>query len=397
MVGLAIGCVCGLICVIIGAIIVNEGDFGYTYTGTPESSLAASADSLPHTFVELLPLLLNVLVTIMTECMGYIHTASLRWALWHEARLQFNSNLRLFSSAHHCKANHWASNIIWVVCLISCYTATSQILYTNTQSELDAANNFYPVYYETVNGVALLALGLGLLGQAIIAIWSLLSTSNQILTWSSNPLNATLACLTDGKLQHCPGRCMVSVLQSSSDSPILTTARRSQQNAARSNPSVPYIVYFIWALTPLCLIWGTIIMVLTIKTVPREIRSWGFGSSVHNVEVPIGHLFSNALTHFCAFLFVAFLQTLITLGLHTAELLVNLYRDERLWRRAAVCIKAADLSVDHQANDYVVKTTSSRGASIDSSSIKAALTSIPALILFALKPAVHYLSASVSL
>ena len=50
-------------------------------------------------------LLFTLTISICTECLGCIHSTSLRWALAKEGRLEFNSNLRLFSSAHTSVGN----------------------------------------------------------------------------------------------------------------------------------------------------------------------------------------------------------------------------------------------------------------------------------------------------
>jgi hypothetical protein len=60
---------------------------------------------------EFLPLLMNTLVTLHNETVGYIQTVSLRWALQREGKLEFNSNLRLFSRARSAAANSWYLNL----------------------------------------------------------------------------------------------------------------------------------------------------------------------------------------------------------------------------------------------------------------------------------------------
>ena len=54
--------------------------------------------------LELIPLAINVVVLLITECLGYIHSTSPRWALFDEGKLEFNTNLRLltFSSTQFC-------------------------------------------------------------------------------------------------------------------------------------------------------------------------------------------------------------------------------------------------------------------------------------------------------
>lgn len=55
-----------------------------------------------------------------------IHYMSLRWALFHEGTLKFNSNLRLFTSAKTCPANRAPVNYTSLVLLVISYTGASQ-------------------------------------------------------------------------------------------------------------------------------------------------------------------------------------------------------------------------------------------------------------------------------
>jgi hypothetical protein len=48
---------------------------------------------------EILSFVVNLLLTQCLEGFGYIHAISLRWALFKEDRLKFNTNLRLFTSS----------------------------------------------------------------------------------------------------------------------------------------------------------------------------------------------------------------------------------------------------------------------------------------------------------
>lgn len=84
--------------------------------------------------VEAVLLVLNLMVTLATECVGYIHATSLRWALYHEDRLRHNSNLRLFTSARHSMPNRWFVNIFWVFSITISYSCASQILITPSYS-----------------------------------------------------------------------------------------------------------------------------------------------------------------------------------------------------------------------------------------------------------------------
>ena len=119
---------------------------------------------------EILPLALNILVTIINETLGYTHTNSLRWSLQREGRLAFSSNLRLFTSASTSRANAWYSNLLVLLCIITSYASTSMVFVGDLSTERATARKFYgvsliPTGYTTfVSGYALITLGIGILG-----------------------------------------------------------------------------------------------------------------------------------------------------------------------------------------------------------------------------------------
>jgi hypothetical protein len=75
-----------------------------------------------------IPLSLNIGITLLTEPLGLIHATTLRWALYSEGRLQFNTNLRLFTSSRRITANTWAFNTLNTVFLVASYASTSLVL-----------------------------------------------------------------------------------------------------------------------------------------------------------------------------------------------------------------------------------------------------------------------------
>jgi len=93
--GLVLSWVSGFVGIIVGAWLTHTHGFGGL---TLSSDIAA----------ELLKLGINVYVTILNEAMWFIHTVSLKWALHHEGRLEFNSNIRLFTSSRHSQPNRWS-------------------------------------------------------------------------------------------------------------------------------------------------------------------------------------------------------------------------------------------------------------------------------------------------
>lgn len=346
----------------------------------------------PSTILQaIIALLLNIVVACCTECLGYLHSISLRWALWREGRLAFNSNLRLLNSARSCAPNRWYTNILLAIFLVISYAAPSQILlvkaYEYQDNDFGTSYQFEGSYGYTVNGAAIAALGIGMVGQVVIVTWCLIATYKTIPTWSSSPLNTTLACLYDG-LFHREGRCMRPVNSNGLPSgPI--SPQRIQPSACAAEPSVRYVLSFVWILVPATVAWATTVLLLGLH---RNI-SHPYFSFLENVDdrgiqyfAEVNIFLGMHFPYVYAFLIIAPLQAVFTLSLHCVELLVNLSRDEGVWRRAA------GSTVPKPDAGYSSRNLpNAPGTMPRLSSIKAAATSWQTLILFALKPLVHWL------
>jgi hypothetical protein len=287
-------------------------------------------------------------------------------------------------------SNSWYTNILSAACLILSYAAASQVWI------LSANNPNYTVFdplpggsskQETMvlNSIALAALGIGILGQALISTWCMLRNSKQILTWSSNPLNTTLACL-HSVLTPRPGRCMLAVHSAHLPS-VPSKPLHRQLSASKADRSVWYILLFIWFLFPLTVFWGSAILrseepKLDLSLVPPS----NFNPKVNNDvdmspfsyhdDVSLNPPVATQLIY--SLLIVAAIQVLQTLGLHSVELLANLSRDESTWR-------CANAGIQPRLNE------TSAGVYIRSSSFKTAITSWQTMVLFALKPIIHWL------
>lgn len=130
--------------------------------------------------------------------------------------MQYNSNLRLFTSAKRCAANKWPSNFLSAVFQVISYAATSQV-FVPTESTDDSYVNIPAINLKgltrhtalAINGIGLLIIGIGLLGQSLISVWYLAAGRKSVLSWSLNPINTALACLHGGLLAHRPGRGMM--------------------------------------------------------------------------------------------------------------------------------------------------------------------------------------------
>ena len=78
---------------------------------------------------EMLPLAFNIVVAVLTDILSFAHSVSLRWALYKEDRLHYNSNLRLFTSTKQCASNRWPANLLSATFLITSYTAANAALF----------------------------------------------------------------------------------------------------------------------------------------------------------------------------------------------------------------------------------------------------------------------------
>ena len=332
---------------------------------------------------EVLALIINLVVTGCIEGLAYIHATSLRWALYKEDRLKYNTNLRLFTSAHSTKPNKWYTNILLAASLIVSYASTSLLFLKLPMGVAgDYPNADTSAVY--INPVALCGLLIGISSHWIVAVWCLRDTRH-ILTWSSNPLTNTLAVLHTGRLQRRPGRCMMDVNNTTTEAKPYKPRVR-QENLRKCIPLAHRITTFIWISVLLSVVWGAVVFL------------WAGGGEAQNAhkrqkllqafwtpptsEVDAGRAASLALEGphgypiglqcFLALLFVGAVQGLMTLCLNLVELLMNASRDERCWRNAA-------------------KLATSGGARLTTNTLAFALQSWEFLVLLIMKTVLHWL------
>lgn len=140
-----------------------------------------------------LPLLTAALITLSNESLGFIHAVALRWALWQEGRLRYNTSLRLVSSSKCSTPNHWTFNLIYFLAVVISYVAAGQLFEGSNNGLAPTEINAYNEAF-TANLISLAVLGGALLIQSGITTCALHATRNVILSWSSNSLNTTLIC-----------------------------------------------------------------------------------------------------------------------------------------------------------------------------------------------------------
>lgn len=282
---------------------------------------------------EIVALGINISVTLFNEVVGYIHGLSLRWALHAEGRLDFNTNMRLGTGVKTATSllNTWYSNVLMTLGLVVSYSSVP-LIFLGSDPSTDLGIAF-------VSGLAIILCTSALLFQASVATFCLLSPI-AIPTWSSDPIDNAVACLASDirpKLQRIPNRCMRSVHDQGQDScPVLP--RRRQGSAYRAHRRIGFVIRWLWAAVLESLLMGVIMIVVT-QANSRDIN-WsllpGPGSPGANIGWDVdGHtgMITDA-TLLRGFGVLSGLQALITFATHCAELQVNCFRDESIWRAA---------------------------------------------------------------
>lgn len=212
--------------------------------------------------------------------------------------------------------------------------------------------------------------------------------------WSANPLNATLATVQTGQLAHSPGRCMLSVHQRHqwSNQEVYPTVR--QRSIYRAQRTVRFILAILWVLAVLATAWP-----ITVTLVVRSLYSdsypdarfpfqfcwdnlecsWssvtlGFSPAINSQKVKSAPGFTYAAQAVLCVLFACLVQAIQTIGLHCVELLVNLSRDESIWRKA-----------------YGNGKKAAPGARLRSNPLMAAVSSWENIVLFFAKAVLHWI------
>ncbi|KIW12965.1 hypothetical protein PV08_08152 [Exophiala spinifera] len=291
-------------------------------------------------------------ITLLTDIAGLVHSTSLRFSLLARRKLTFNSNLRLFTSCPDSPVHSWPINIIWAWSLISSYACGSMVI---VESVYDYSNSGEVGFhtYDIVSGYALIFLGFGLLGQALIASWALMVC--KFPSWSTNPIKTAKICRDLGWLRPLTQRTMLSVHDAQSlephDSPSLPKVRQGSLLRAHSN--VRPALIFVWVVTALSFLWF-IAVTLAYQLGGSSIGpSWGTFSRSYTNDwslIPDWHdvtafiaistsLGQSSYTFgpwfLCKYLLTCVFLGGITMDLHVVELLVQCSRDESLWRQTA--------------------------------------------------------------
>ena len=296
---------------------------------------------------EVLSLALNLVVTMCTESIGFVHSVALKSALACEYRLDRNTNLRLLIAARGNRNDRrwwWTNpngticNMIMAMLLIASYVSSS-LIFIPMQSDVSSTSP--QEWWNTcIFAPPVLVLGIVLLFQAVIAVAGI--TQTRVLTWSSSPLETAAALLHEGRLFRRSGRCMHNVLHITTY-PGPRRPSELQPSAWQSHPSIKKIIVILWCLVP---VYGICCIVSTVF--------WYKITAPFHPNPPSWAIFPNGATAVIGYdqnvypdygcpplvwlgIFIVFLvaQGALTLGLHCSEVIANVVRDETIWRAAS--------------------------------------------------------------
>ncbi|KAJ5688963.1 hypothetical protein N7462_003355 [Penicillium macrosclerotiorum] len=343
--GLGLGCILSLTLILTGSLIINAkgvkapvnltrlefmSNF-YSHFYRPGDSIPTFQRicQLPKGISVLLTLLLNLLVTAVLDSINYIQAMTLRWTLFHENRMKFNSKIRLLTCSKSNGPNSWYFNIISGIALAISHGAMSSIMRdANIEGRLEKGD-FHKVSsssnFVIFNLIAIIALGVGILIQVCISTYSLLY-KGMVLTWSNNLLaNATALHQAQG-----------SQVKDS----VMLPAIKSQDSMLKVAPQIWVTRYLMWGLCGIFSIWslgqGIFVhlndypMHSKIKWDPSPLRYWKFYGAMWTNFYSISD--TDNLTALLGLLVQVILQSFLAFALHCLELLFNLSRDEAVWR-----------------------------------------------------------------
>jgi hypothetical protein len=367
--GVACSTIFSIGCIIAGIIIIT--------TRGGDGAIQYYLDSLLQK--EMLALVLSLIVTLCTESTGFVHGVSLHSALASESRLRFNTNLRLLTAARGWRnPNGTLFNGVMAVLLILSYSSAS-LLTISFESIAIIGDVVVATYMVAIMGVPLLLLGIAIFLQVVIAMSGMRAV--KILTWSSSPFDVTVALGHHAQLASVPFRCMRNV----SDLHVgglggPAKPSETQPSAWRAHRSIRKVVLSLWGLVVAYTVWTALVALvwdITVRNSAPSIpwESWSFFPAGYSILVwwnmPIDGG-AAVQSWILSFVTVALAQGPLTLGLHCSELIVNVIRDERQWRRA----------------------TGRKGLRMTTSPLKSFSTDPLSLVLFVAKPALRESFAS---
>ncbi|KAG1780393.1 hypothetical protein EV702DRAFT_777012 [Suillus placidus] len=284
---------------------------------------------------EIWTLILNLIVTLCTESIGFVHGISLRSALASESRLRFNTNLRLLTAARGwSNPNGALLNGIMGVLLIMTYSLSSLVISPALKFNRGSDGFTWSIGFA---GLPVLLLGVSLLLQVVIA--SLGLRAAKILTWSSSAFDLTAALVHHTQLTPIHFRCMRGISDLDFHGGPAKPSE-TQPSAWHAHPSIRKVIFSLFGVIVVYAGSAALAMYISKLNGFNTSPTWTFMHSQSNTiwfnlpSVGGPDWGVNVRGWILAFVIVAVVQGPLTLGLHCSELIANVVRDERQWRSA---------------------------------------------------------------
>lgn len=332
------------------------------------------AYSLPHSTTIAISFLLNLALTALLDALNCIHATALRWIPLEKDPPHFNSNSRFFVSSRHAPC-HWTINIISAASYSLSYAAisllTTQIyllgLCDPTGYQVVTTDVNGPRYGLDFSGWALLLVGLSVLINACISTWTLFYSRRLIRSWNPDPIVNAIIFATDSKL----------LFDNLRNRPVSAKADRRQSPVTMMRHLRSSRI-LLWAVATLIIVWLIAVSVSAVRTGATTSDAVYEQTNQSNVSAfwqayglvylqyynPHGNR-RDAL----GVVIQASAQSVLTLGLHAADNIVNVAKDELRWR----------------------ELSSGAGARVNISWLRDAILSWSRVVIIALKAAIQWI------
>jgi hypothetical protein len=316
--------------ILVGLVFITGGVYIWIFTLSGQNHVHGLLYFKCHVPYEVPGLALNLIVTVCTECAGVVHSMTLRFALFQERRATYNSNLRLLTGSDEKPMNSATINGLMTLLLIISY-ASSSFFYQ------DLGQSIWSDEACGVMAIPAIVLGISIFLQTCISLFALWDI--KIPTWSTSPFDTIPAlrsihrpeCLKKHYLFTDP--CICVGTPPDATKPV---RENSQPSAWNTRKGVRMAIYLLWGLAIACMFWGLWVYLI----LPEDSsHSWTFfpgpynyGEDAINGDYWLNQHGITFATWLSLYALMVITQGGLTLGLHCAELVAGVVRDETIWR-----------------------------------------------------------------
>lgn len=377
--GLGIGFLCGVASIVFAIFVLPSKVQGVSQDD-PEAIIIQSDAA------QFISLALDFMVLVCTETVGWVHHASLKRGLANEGRLRYNSHIRLITavrSAPFYSLNAAPFNLWLAFLLVVSYSAAGATVMPSIEGAVTRSGEYE--HFTLLVRPPFLVLGGALVLQALsgILLWVRLQKGQPgIIGASGSPIDALAALHAHGLVTRRPDRCMAGLTDANNLAVGPRRPSRRQPSIWGSGRTRARVVsVLVWALVAGGAIW---IGVLLGMTKPSGTDSDGadpktafdhwsvLPNSPHDNPMLLdgkgwGEGIIVGLPWVMLFVIATGIQAVYTLLIHCAELPVNAWRDERIWRKATTA--------------KGIRTTSP---------LLMTFATLPSFVLFVAKPVIHW-------